>query len=51
MSAIVIGDIPPLSPALLGWLSPRGPFCMPLMMSMSPISSSFGASFLFRQAS
>src|SRR5215469_16987506 len=37
-SAIVIGDIPP---PLLGWTWPRGPFCIPLRTSRSPIFTSY----------
>src|SRR5262249_55720335 len=36
MSAMVIGDIPPWP----GWVWPRGPFCMPLSTSSSPILAS-----------
>ena len=36
----MIGDIPPPLPLLLGWLGPRGPFCMPLRISISPMSLS-----------
>src|SRR5262244_3725953 len=39
MIAIVIGDMPPLLLAF-GVLSPRGPFCIPLRMSSSPIFAS-----------
>ena len=40
----MIGDIPPPLPlllsTLLGWRWPRGPFCMPLRISSSPMSLS-----------
>jgi hypothetical protein len=33
----MIGDIPPPLLRLAGWRWPRGPFCIPLSMSSSPM--------------
>src|ERR1700756_5358054 len=38
----MIGDMPPPPPPLLGWRWPRGPFIMPVRISVSPIFASFG---------
>src|SRR6476659_940858 len=48
----MIGDMPPLLPMFLGCCWPRGPFCIPLRMSSSPMLASLDwRGFLVRKPS